>query len=48
VVVEHLRPLDEQLREGERAAGVAGEQDPVGDRRGRLEVDRVACHGAAP
>ena len=45
VVVEHLRAVEQRLREQQRAARVAGQQDALGERRGRLQVDG---HGGGP
>ena len=41
MVVEHQRLLQQRLRERERAPGVAGQQHPLGQRRGRAQVDRL-------
>ena len=41
VVVEHQRLLQQRLRECQRAPGVAGQEDALGQRRGGAQVDRL-------
>ena len=48
-VVEHARLLQDRLGHEQRAAGVAGQQDTLGQGRGRAQVDgRALGHGRAP
>ena len=47
VVVEHQGLLEQHLRERERAPGIAGQQHPLGQRRGRAQVDRLGVDGRA-
>jgi hypothetical protein len=41
VVVEHQRLDEQRLRERQGAPGVAGQQHPLGQRRGGVQVDRL-------
>ena len=47
MVVEHLRPVDQLLGQSERASGVAGQQDALGDVLVRAKVNCVGRHQSA-